>query len=164
MDDSKSKALVNKFQFYFNHEPCERCKEIHRGKPYDYWDLRVNPPIGHFRVPKKLSFKARLSAKLLIWKWFLIMMQIKFIFTTNVSHFASFWKWDFLELGNGLFHPMYTNKVDWLIDQWKVIDWNSCPPPPGADLGFFLGGGALVSCSTSTTINHRGCAPPAPSP
>ena len=35
MDDSKSKALVNKFQFYFNHEPCERCKEIHRGKPYD---------------------------------------------------------------------------------------------------------------------------------
>ena len=52
----------------------------------------------------------------------------------------------------------------------------------GADPGFFLGGGALVSCSTSTPINHivffgripvvlenrrssRGrCAPPAPSP
>ena len=25
---------------------------------------------------------------------------------------------------------------------------------PGADPGFFLGGGALVSCSTSTPINH----------
>ena len=25
---------------------------------------------------------------------------------------------------------------------------------PGTDLGFFLGGGALVSCSTSTPINH----------
>ena len=25
---------------------------------------------------------------------------------------------------------------------------------PGADPGFFLGGGALVSCSTSTLINH----------
>ena len=24
----------------------------------------------------------------------------------------------------------------------------------GADSGFFLGGGALVSCSTSTPINH----------
>ena len=24
----------------------------------------------------------------------------------------------------------------------------------GADTGFFLGGGALVSCSTSTPINH----------
>ena len=56
----------------------------------------------------------------------------------------------------------------------------------GADPGFFLGGGALISCSTSTPINHivfflqntscirkpqvisrgRGgcCAPPAPSP
>ena len=53
---------------------------------------------------------------------------------------------------------------------------------PGADPGFFLGGGALVSCSTSTPINHifffgripvvlenrrssQGeCATPAPSP
>ena len=55
----------------------------------------------------------------------------------------------------------------------------------GADPGSFLGGGALVSCSTSTPINHivffgripvvlenrrssqgwgGGCAPPAPSP
>ena len=59
----------------------------------------------------------------------------------------------------------------------------------GADPGFLLGGGALVSCSTSTPINHivflffffgripvalenrrssqgggGGCAPPAPSP
>ena len=53
----------------------------------------------------------------------------------------------------------------------------------GADPEFFLGGGALVSCSTSTPINHLvffgripvvlenrrsslggGCAPPAPSP
>ena len=49
----------------------------------------------------------------------------------------------------------------------------------GADPGFFLGGGALVSCSTSTPINHivffwqntscirkpqGGCVSPAPSP
>ena len=27
-------------------------------------------------------------------------------------------------------------------------------PKPGEDPGFFLGGGALVSCSTSTPINH----------
>ena len=31
-------------------------------------------------------------------------MQIKLIFTTKVSHLASFWKRNFLELGNGLFH------------------------------------------------------------
>ena len=58
--------------------------------------------IGHFRVPKNLTFKTRLSAKPLIWKWFLILMQIKLIFTTQVSHLASFWKWDVLELGSGL--------------------------------------------------------------
>ena len=28
-------------------------------------------------------------------------------------------------------------------------------PYSGADPGFFLGGGALVSCSTSTPINHK---------
>ena len=29
-----------------------------------------------------------------------------------------------------------------------------CYAAPGADPGFLLGGGALVSCSTSTPINH----------
>ena len=58
--------------------------------------------IGHFRVPKNLTFKTRLSAKPLTWKLFLITMQIKLIFTTKISHLASFWKWDFLELGNSL--------------------------------------------------------------
>ena len=56
-----------------------------------------------FPSSENLTFKVRLSPKPLIWKWFLIMMQIKLIFTTKVSHLASFWKWDFLELGNGLF-------------------------------------------------------------
>ena len=68
--------------------------------------------------------------------------------------------------------------IEWLID-W-LIDWLIA----GADPGFSLGGGALVSFSTSTPINHivflqntscirkpqgisgrgGGCAPPAPSP
>ena len=30
-------------------------------------------------------------------------VQIKLIFTRKVVHLASFWKWGFLELGNGLF-------------------------------------------------------------
>ena len=61
-------------------------------------------------LPKNLAFKARLSAKPLICKWFLIMMQIKLIFTTKVSYLASFWKWDFLELGNRLY-VCYTWKM-----------------------------------------------------
>ena len=77
------------------------------------WRLRADyiDRIGHFRVPKNLTFKARLSAKPLIWKWFLTMMQIKLIFTTKVSHLTSFWKWVFLELGNGLL----ANRVKVLI-------------------------------------------------
>ena len=50
-----------------------------------------------------LCFKARVSAKPLIWKLFYIFMQTKLIFTKKVLHFASFWKREFLELGNSLF-------------------------------------------------------------
>ena len=82
----------------------------------------VTRSIGRFRVPKNLTFKARLSAKALIWKWFLIMMQIKVIFTAKVFHLASFWKWDFLELGNGLFistFPEIVPNVSPLPVRWR---------------------------------------------
>ena len=62
----------------------------------------LGSPLGHFRVVPSLCFKARLSAKPLIWKRFFILMQIKLIFTRKVLHQASFWKWKNLELGNGL--------------------------------------------------------------
>ena len=42
------------------------------------WPIRVH-------VASSLCFKARLSAKTLMWKWFLILKQIKLIFTTKVS-------------------------------------------------------------------------------
>ena len=42
------------------------------------------------RVDPNLCFKARLGATLLIWKWLFIFRQIKFIFTRNVLHIASF--------------------------------------------------------------------------
>ena len=35
-----------------------------------------------------------------------------------------------------------------------VADLEFQPNIAGADPGFFLGGGALISCSTSTPINH----------
>ena len=42
--------------------------------------------IDHFWVASSLCFKAGLSAKLLIWKWFYILMQIKLILTRKVFH------------------------------------------------------------------------------
>ena len=52
--------------------------------------------IGHFQVATSRNEEP------LLWKLFFILMQIKLIFTTNVLHVASCWKWEFLELGNGL--------------------------------------------------------------
>ena len=60
-----------------------------------------------------------LSAQLIIRKWYFILMQIKHIFTRKFSHLASFWKWEFLEHGNGLYVTC-TSPIMHLI----------CPPPP----------------------------------
>ena len=51
--------------------------------------------IGHFRVPKNLTFKTRLSAKPLLWKWVLFASQLKITFISMASHLASLWKWAF---------------------------------------------------------------------
>ena len=51
--------------------------------------------VGHFWVAPSLCFKARLSAKPLIWKRFCNLMQLKLIFTRKVLHLASFRKWTF---------------------------------------------------------------------
>ena len=60
------------------HRRPNRRKNLHSFWPIEIRILRYKK--GHFRVPKNLAFKARLSAKPLIRKWFLIMMQIKLIF------------------------------------------------------------------------------------
>ena len=51
---------------------------------------------------------------------FYILMQMKLILTRKVLHLASFWKWEFLELGNGLKatlrrRVMQINKVNLLL-------------------------------------------------
>ena len=87
--------------------------------------LEKSPAVENRPFPssKNLAFKARLSAKPLIWKWFLIMTQIKLIFTKKVSHLASFWKWDFLELGNGLLVclPAWTSCVHALYTMFSTL-------------------------------------------
>ena len=54
--------------------------------------IQVFYRIGHFPFPPGP----------LIWKWFVMLMRIKLIFTRKVLHLASFWKWGVLELGRGL--------------------------------------------------------------
>ena len=93
------------------------------------------PTGGHFSC-SSLCFKERLSAKPLIWEWFFNIMQIK------LSHFhkkgfalASFWKWEFLELGNGqtirLIYDHYTMHMwhFWSGKVTRTIIFTSCSSP-----------------------------------
>ena len=50
-------------------------------------------------------------------------------------------------------HKLEVKLVIWLHPKQIVGTFNRCYHS-GADPGFFLGGGALISCSTSTPINH----------
>ena len=60
--------------------------------------------IGHFRVPKTLSFKMRPSTQPFLWKWLLFAREWKIISISKAGHLTSFWYRDPMELGNGLFH------------------------------------------------------------
>ena len=66
--------------------------------------------MSHFQVSLGFCIKKLWSAQPLIWKWFFILMQIKLIFTRKVVHLTSFWKWRFLELGNGLLTKEWSDK------------------------------------------------------
>ena len=59
----------------------------------------------------------------------------------NVSKCVSCLEW---------FSLCFESPVGWIGADRKTIYLS----PAGADPGFFLGGGALVSCSTLTPINH----------
>ena len=64
-------------------------KEINKNKDRNW--------IGNLRVAPILSVKAKLSAKLLVWKIFYIrLIQTKHIYTGEILHLPSFWKWEFL--------------------------------------------------------------------
>ena len=85
------------------------------------------------RVALGLCFKVKLSATLVIWKWIfsITLMQLNLIFTRKVLYFASFWKWQILDLGNGLLrvrHKMCHIKI------WKswptVVVWRKSKGNP----------------------------------
>ena len=64
--------------------------------------VQTNNVIGHFRVPRTLTFKMRPSAQPFLWKWVLFAGEWKIIFKSKVKHLPSFWYRGQAELGNGL--------------------------------------------------------------
>ena len=59
--------------------------------------------IGHFRVPKPLTFKMRPSAQPFMWKWILYAWEWKRIFMLKAEHLPSFWYSARGKLANSLF-------------------------------------------------------------
>ena len=47
--------------------------------------------IGHFRVPKTLTFKMRPSAQPFLWKWLLFAREWKFLSISKAEQLTSFW-------------------------------------------------------------------------
>ena len=136
---------------------------------------------GYFRVAVSLCFKARLSAKLLIWPWSVILMQIKIIFTRKV-HLASFWKWVINELGNGLIElrcktdgrerrkvgtrdkkltykicrTTFGSRVGWVtIYLLCVLAWPDCPEKMSYSLAYLASSSSHASCACTSALSQK---------
>ena len=66
--------------------------------------------IGHFRVPKTLTFKMRLGAQPFLWKWVLFAWEWKMISVSKADHRPSFWNRGQGELGNGFSQARRSNR------------------------------------------------------
>ena len=59
--------------------------------------------VGHFEVPKTLTFKMKPSVKPFLWEWVLFAWEQKIIFITIASHLALLWNNGLGQLRNCLF-------------------------------------------------------------
>ena len=88
-----------------------------QNSPTMHFDIHLDPVfhatsnwrIGHFRVPKTLTFKMRPSAQLFLWKWVIFAWKRKVISISKAEHLSSFWYRGPGELGSGLLPLLRTN-------------------------------------------------------
>ena len=88
--------------------------------------------IGHFRVPKTLTFKMRPSVQPFLWKWVWFAWEWKIISISKAEHLTSFWYRGPGELGNGLFNltsekVLATMLSDSYFCQTRSLDVVSAP-------------------------------------
>ena len=90
--------------------------------------------LRHFRVPLDLCIKTRLSAQLLIWKWFFIAMQVILIFTNvHLTSFESDVFWN--SAGGGLFTWLLRRLLQTQTTWLKTRQVRSCHSGVGAGAG-----------------------------
>ena len=97
------------------------------------WDLVAvvkRYEIGHFRVPKTLTFKMRLGAQPFLWKWVLFAWRWKMISISEAEHLPLFWNRGPGELENGLLRFIHrhrvnrsvaTNSRSWFLERWLIL-------------------------------------------
>ena len=76
--------------------------------------------IDHFRVASSLCFKARLSAKPLIWKWFFILMHLKLVFSNKCFALSLVLKVRRRGLINRENETIITIEAFWILVLWQL--------------------------------------------
>ena len=82
----------------------------------------ANYLIGHFRVPKTLTFKMRLGAQPTLWKWVYLEPKKKFyVSPSNFSNVWIFWGWGRLRLQRLRGSRMWTlNYLTMVYDRMRI--------------------------------------------
>ena len=111
----------------------------HSNKNLTVWGLKkcANAPpqdntkvIGHFRVPKTLTFKMRLGAQPFLWKRVLFAWEWKMISISKTEHPPSFWDRGTAELRNGLLlHFWHQNGALFLRRLQVFLMWKVSTQP-----------------------------------
>ena len=104
---------------------------------YRHWPFRlfdcvaIVNSIGHFRVPKTLTFKMRLGAQPFLWKWVSFAWEWKMISVSKAEHLPSFWNRGPGELRNGLFKTKLKYPY-FQMRRWRgvrLLQWLQYLPP-----------------------------------
>ena len=112
--------------------------------------------IGHFRVPKTLTFKMRLGAQPFLSRWVLFAWEWKMISISKAEHLPSFWNRGLGEIGrlSDSIVRTYQNeqsenktRANWERERWRR---EKCLPSPRAFFAF------LFTERLFTTISEPG--------
>ena len=97
----------------------------------------LNFPIGHFRVPKTLTFRMSLGAQPFLWKWVLFAWEWQMISISKAEHLPSFWNRGPGEFGHGLLITLFAAGTSpFQLTGWRHdITWSSPSHQPS---GCFL--------------------------
>ena len=99
LETSRTRLVINGKTFFSQKK--NKGKKNNNNKKQKY-GINKGKLIGHFRVPKTLTFKMRLGAQPFLWKRVLFAWEWKMISISKAEHLPSFWNRGLGELGNGL--------------------------------------------------------------